>query len=111
MPKVTSIVSRVTNRISLVQGHDYELIGIEDSSFRIVDESGEPALHPKSCFLECENIPPHDWKYHDFGDGVYSYYPPEFASIGFFEDHADGEQTAVQSFTRYLESRNLPDRR
>lgn len=103
MPKVTSVVSRVTDHVSLVQGHDYEVIGIDDECFRIVDESREPALHPKSFFVDCQIDPPDDWKYHDFGEGEYAYDPPEFASRGFFEDYADGKTKAVQEFRAYLQ--------
>ena len=110
MPKVTSIVSRKTDHISLVQGHDYEVIGIDDACFRIVDESCEPALHPKSFFMDCEIVPPDDWKYQDFGAGEYAYSPPELAAIGFFEDYADGQLAAVKRFRTYLESRKLLDR-
>lgn len=107
MPKVTAIVSRKTNHISLVQGREYEVIGIDDTSFRIVDEAGEPALHPKSFFMDCEITPPDDWKYQDFGEGEYIYTPPDFASSGFFEDYADGEAITVQRFRDYLTKKNL----
>lgn len=110
MPKVTAIVSRVTNHISLVQGHDYEVIGIDDEYFRIVDESCEPALHPKSFFVDCEIDPPSDWKHEDYGEGEFAYAPPEFASRGFFEDYADGQDAAVRGFRAYLQRNKLLDR-
>jgi len=110
MQKVTSIVSRKTDHVSLVQGHDYEVIGIDDTCFRIVDESGEPALHPKSFFMDCDIVPPDNWKYQDFGEGEYAYSPAELATIGFFEDYSDGQVTAVQRFRSYLENRKRLDR-
>lgn len=107
MPQVTAIVSRVTNRISLLQGHDYEVIGIDDKYFRIVDESGEPVLHPKSFFVDCEIVPPEDWNYRNDGEGEYAYDPPEFSAKGFCEDYADGHSAAVRKFRAYLQSKNL----
>jgi len=107
MPRVTAVVSRTTDRISLVQGHEYEVIGIDDTCFRIVDESGEPALHPKSFFLDCEDCPPKEWLLQKFEDGEYACYPPEFSSIGFFEDYADGQSNAVQIFRRHLRNCTL----
>lgn len=105
MPKVTAIVSRVTNRVSLVQGHEYDVIGIDDMYFRIVDESEEPALHPKSYFGDCEITPPDEWEYRDFGDGEYLFAPREFVSIGFFEDYHDGLPAAILIFREYLQKR------
>ena len=109
MLKVTALVSRVTNHISLVQGHDYEVIGIDDEHFRTVDESSEPSLHPKSFFSDCQIDPPNHWKYQDFGEGEYAYDPPQFASRGFFEDYADGKPAAVQESRDYLRRRSLFD--
>lgn len=107
MPKVTAMVSRETDHISLVQGHEYELIGIDDTFVRVVDESREPALHPKSYFLDSEISPPSDWEYRDYGNGEYAYHPREFSARGFFEDYADGQVAAILEFKRYLEHRNL----
>ena len=107
MQKVTAIVSKETNRISLVQGHDYDVIGIDDTSFYIVDESCEPAMYPKSYFLDSEIEPPKDWHYQDFGDGEYAYFPTALASKGFFEGYADGLNTSVQGFREFLMNNNL----
>lgn len=107
MPKVTAIVSRTTNHISLVQGHEYEVIGIDELSFRIVDESGEPTLHPKSFFLDCEITAPDEWQYQEYGDGEYTYLPLELSSRGFFEDYADGQCAAVQTYREYLQRQKV----
>lgn len=105
MPRVTAIVSRDTNRRSLVQGHDYEVIGFDDAYFRIVDESGEPAFHPKSFFLNCELSPPDGWVHRRFEDGAYDVVRPEFATQGFFEDYADGKACAIHAFRTYLQKK------
>ena len=107
MPRVTAIVSRTTNHSSLVQGHEYEVIGIDDTCFRIVDESREPALHPKSYFMDCEITLPKDWVNHHFDDGEYEIIPSEFATLGFFEDYADGQANALHVFRDYIQ-KNIP---
>lgn len=107
MLTVTSIVSRTTNHISLVQGHDYEVIGIENTYFRIVDESREPELCPKSFFLDCDVSPPKEWIHRQYEDGEYDFYPPEFATRGFFEHYADGEASALRIFREYLQNKKL----
>jgi hypothetical protein len=111
MPRVTAIVSRSTNRVSLVQGHEYEVIGIDDTHFRIVDECGEPALYPKSFFVDCEISPPDDWEYQDFGDGEFTINPREFSSNGFYEDYADARAAAVEAFKDYIQQKGLLIRR
>lgn len=103
MPRVTAIVSRTTNHSSLVQGHEYEVIGIDDTCFRIVDESNEPALHPKSFFLDTEISPPNNWVNRHFEDGEYEVLPLEFAALGFFEDYADGQANALRIFRDYIQ--------
>jgi hypothetical protein len=107
MPKVTAIVSRTARTPSLVQGRDYEVISIDDAHFRIVDESKEPALYPKSFFLDCEIHPPDGWEHRRFEDGEYELSPPEFAARGFFEDYADGQDEACRIYRMYLENNNL----
>lgn len=107
MPKVTAIVSRITNHNSLVQGHQYEVIGIDDTCFRIVDESSEPVLHPMSFFVDVEISPPNGWVTRHFEDGQYEATPPEFAILGFFEDYADGQANALHIFRDYIQ-KNIP---
>ena len=108
MPKVTALVSRFTNRSSLVQGHCYEVIGIENGCYRVIDESEQPTLYPEVFFLEEGIVPPSGWTYRDFGEGEYLYSPPELAAEGFYEDHADGRDDAITAFARYArQCRNI----
>ena len=102
MPKVTAVVSKTTNRLSLVQGHEYDVIGIDDSSFRVIDECGEPALYPKDYFLECVLDPPDDWVVHEYEDGEYTCSPRDLSQPGFFEDYSDGCNDAINLFNEYV---------
>jgi hypothetical protein len=102
MPKITAIVSRTCNQLSLVQGHDYEVIEVDEDCFRVIDESGEPALYPKTFFLDCDFAPPTDWLTHDYGGGQYTISPPEFSSAGFFEDYDDQVPAAVETYRDYV---------
>lgn len=43
--------------VGLIDGRDYEVISIEKSWYRIVDETGEDYLYPPECF---EIIEPDD---------------------------------------------------
>ena len=101
MLRATAIVSKTTNRQSLVQGNDYEIIGIDDSCLRVIDESGEPGLFPKSYFLEGHFCPPPNWVLRKFDEDEYSYDPPELSEPGFYEDYADGHEAALATFRQY----------
>ena len=99
--RVTASVSKVTNRQSLIQSKDYVVIGVYDLNYRIIDESGEPALYPKSFFLDADFDLPKNWVFRDFGDGGFACSPPELSQRGFYEDYADGNPVAIAAFKSY----------
>jgi len=101
MPKATSLVSKETNKQSLVQGNDYVVIGLDESDFRIIDESGEICLYPKSYFLDVDFTPPSDWILISYGEGSYSFQAPEFSAKGFYENFEDGEGEAIKTFEKF----------
>ncbi len=102
--KITSVVSKFTNKPSLVQGRDYHVIGVDDTHFRIIDESGEPSLYPKDYFLDDEFRAPEDWIFRNYGDGEYSYSVPALSAHGFYEDYADGVRDIVKKFQDFRQS-------
>lgn len=108
MPRVTAAVSKVTNRQSLVQGCDYDVIALDDEYIRIVDQCGEPALYPRDYFLECDIAPPEGWVVHKSEDGEYHAFPPELDRLGLFEDYADGCSSAIELFKEYCRTRRIP---
>lgn len=101
---VTAVVSKTTNRQSLVQGHDYEVIGIDQDSFMIIDESGEPVSYPRVFFVDCEIEVPSGWVTTDYDDGEFTCDPPEFAERGFYEDYANGVESAILKYREYQKS-------
>ena len=107
MPKVTAIVSKKSWKMSLIQGEEYELIGIEHREtnlafFRIVDEKGDPPLYPCCYFLEEDILPPADWIQEDFGEGRIDYYPSELSGRYFFDHHSDDKPEEVRLYNEYL---------
>ena len=107
MPKVTAIVSKKCWEMSLIQGEEYELIGIEDigsnqAYFRIVDEKGDPPLYPCCYFLEEDILPPADWIRKDFGESRIDYYPSELSGRYFFDHHSDDKSEEVRLYNEYL---------
>ncbi len=107
MPKVTAIVSKKSWKMSLIQGEEYELIGIEDigsdqAYFRIVDEKGDPPLYPCCYFLEEDILPPADWIRKDLGESRIDYYPFELSGRYFFDHHSDDKPEEVRLYNEYL---------
>ena len=105
MTMVNAIVSKITNRVSLVQGNEYVLIGIETDGYRIIDESGEPTWFPKAYFLEEEVLPPPEWIYRKYDEGEYEYVMQQFSEPGFFEDYADKVKEAVEAIDEFKRNR------
>ncbi len=104
MKRITALVSKSTNNISLIQGNDYQVIGIREKFFHIVDEAGEPTLYPKSYFSGFVETVPSGWMFHHFECGDYICYPQELSSRGFFERYDDGHQKEIEVFKKYLSS-------
>jgi hypothetical protein len=102
MPKILAIVSKITNRTSLVQGHEYEVIGFDDSFYRVIDEANEPAFYPKSYFIDDGFTTPLNWVYRDLGEGEFSCDTPELSSPGFYENYADGEPSTIKAYKELL---------
>jgi hypothetical protein len=101
MPKATSLVSRIAHGPSLVQGNEYEVIGIDDEYYRVIDDKGDPILYPKNYFLESDLVPPDGWVVDKYEDGQYAASPPELAAPRFFEDYHDGRSRAVEVFKEF----------
>jgi len=102
LPTVTAVVSKMTNRVSLVQGNDYLVIGVHCSDYHIVDEAGEAVLYPMDYFIDDEVSCPPDWQLSEYDEGGTWCYPVEFCQPGFFEDLDERCADAVEIFRRFL---------
>ena len=85
----------------------YTVIGIDNDHFRVVNDSFEPVLYPKTIFDVLDNNIPSEWVRLDFDDGEYFIDPPEFAEIGFFESYFDGEDKAVTIYEMFLKNNGI----
>jgi hypothetical protein len=86
----------------------YEVIGITDEYFRIVDEASEPILYPKYLFDIIDPIIPQSWVRKDYPDDEYFIDPPELSGPDFdYEDYFDGKPEAKVIFERFLISHGL----
>ena len=86
MLRATAVVSKATNRQSLIQGNDYEVIGIRRFVSKNHRRNGRTGgFYPKTYFLDDELIPPTHWVLRKYGDDEYTYDPPELSTPGFYE--------------------------
>ncbi len=82
----------------LLPGKDYEVIGIEADSYRIIDEAREPLLFEPTNFIITETTQPPFWRCSAGPDGERYCYPESWDRVGFFEDYFDGVATVRQQF-------------
>lgn len=86
----------------LNQARTYEVVGIEASDYRIVNENGKPYLYPAALFEVLDPSESTEWLSEIGPEGERYAYPPELAAPGFFEDWFDGDPRAQAVFAKYL---------
>jgi len=107
MMKAISVVSTFTNKISLVQGKEYAIIGVEERGpnkifLRVIDESGEPNLYPSDYFAEDVYTSPPNWSVKKFEDWI-NIYPPELSGSCFFDHLSEDKPEQVKIFYDFLQ--------
>jgi hypothetical protein len=92
---------------NLAPGRVYEVIGLDDENYRVVNDAGEPILYPKALFEVTDPTIPQEWVRRDYVDGEYHHDPPEFSDRGFFERYFDGRSREVEIFRGYLDRNRI----
>jgi hypothetical protein len=69
---------------SLTPGRKYIVIGVDQESFRIVDDKGEPILFPREGFKVVDDAIPQDWIWDRQGDDEYCGGPEGLQAPGFY---------------------------
>ncbi len=80
----------------------YDVIGLDDENFRVIDEKGEPILYPKYLFVVIDDFVPSRWIKREYSDGEYFIDPPELSKRGFYEDYFDHKEYAIKLFEAVL---------
>jgi len=75
---------------SLRSDKPYIVYGLEEGSYRLVDEEEEPILHEQALFDILDDRLPSDWIRTEYEDGALYVEPPETSEPGFYEDWHDG---------------------
>ena len=86
----------------LTPAKEYEVIGLDHESFRVIDDKGEPILFPKSLFSVIDDRIPEEWIWDRYAGDEYYANPPELHEPGFYEDLFDHKPDAVGRFDDYL---------
>jgi hypothetical protein len=87
---------------SLTVGQEYEVLGIECDSYRLLDDTGEPVLFEPECFEVTDPNEPAFWV-SEFGEAGERYaYPPGWGVPGFFEAWHDGVELVRRVFAAQL---------
>jgi hypothetical protein len=66
---------------------DGNTIGADHTSYRVVDDKGEPILFPREGFRVVDDAIPQDWIWDRQGEDEYYCGPPSLQTPGFYEDY------------------------
>ena len=88
-------------RYSLTVGREYEVLGIECDSYRLLTDRGEPVLFDPVCFEVTDPTEPSNWV-SVVEDGARYAYPPPWGQPEFFEDWHDGVPAVRAAFSEQL---------
>lgn len=82
----------------LTIGQTYQVLGLSDQSFRIINNAKEPMLYARQCFEIVDPKIPQDWIRRDYDDGEYHIAPGPCSEPGFYEDFFDGDPRSIKIF-------------
>ncbi len=100
----TKLIDSEGYSLSLSFERVYEVLGIEADYYRILTDSeskpygNDPVLYEPNCFKIIDPAEPEFWVCEVGDDGERYCYPPEWCSVGFFEDYHDGIHEVRQIF-------------
>lgn len=87
---------------SLTVGREYEVLGIEADSYRLLDDTGAPFLFEPVCFEVDDRREPAFWSSEIGDEGERYAYPPGWGVPGFFEAWHDGDRVIRRVFADQL---------
>jgi hypothetical protein len=90
-------------RYSLTVGREYEVLGLSQDSYQLLNDEDEPILYDNCCFEVSDTVEPGFWVSHYGEEGERYASPVEWIRPGYFEDWHDGVPAVVTGFWRDLE--------
>ena len=83
---------------------EYFVVGVSQSDYRIINDTGEPVLYLKRMFELVDPEVPRGWYFTEYPDGEYYLEPAAVSVPGFYEDYfgSDGDRLAQAEAKRVL---------
>jgi len=83
---------------------EYFVIGVNQSGYRIINDTGEPVIYLKKMFGIIDPAVPRGWYFKEYPDGEYYLEPAAVSVPGFYEDYfgSDGDRLAEAEAKRVL---------
>jgi hypothetical protein len=78
------------------------VIGLDQESYRLLNDLGEPILYPRQAFRVVDQTVPNNWVWDRYSEDEYYAGPKELERPGFYEDYFDGNQEAVKQFDEFV---------
>jgi len=106
--KPTIAVTSDGMELTLTIGREYEVLGIEADSYRILNNpetwpyGNDPVLFAPQYFEIVDPTIPTFWNCTIGDEGEKYCYPPEWSTVGFFEDYHDGVEVVCSNFWKDL---------
>lgn len=91
----------------LTPGKDYDVIGLDHESFRLVDDKGEPILFSKTLFSVIDDRIPDDWIWVRYAEDEFYANPPELHEPGFYEDFFDHKTDAIKRLDDFRQKHGI----
>ncbi|MBH2029183.1 MAG: hypothetical protein I8H74_01675 [Moraxellaceae bacterium] len=99
------IYDDIVRKHALTIGKEYIVFEISDSTFRLLNEEGEPVLFDKDLFEITDPTIPKNWIKQEYEEGEYYITPSELLTHSyFFEQYFDGNPEIIRQFDNYIES-------
>lgn len=87
---------------NLTHGFEYIVVGLDQDSFRVINDRNEPVIYPKELFEVIDGTFPNHWKWKKYGEDEFVVSPSELSGRGFYEDWHDGVPAARAIFDEYI---------
>ena len=101
-PEIHDHVFDEYNHRNLSPNHEYEVHGIANNYYRIINDRSDPILYPNYLFTVTDATIPTAWVRHDYGEGEFAIGPPELSERAFWDHYHDGDPVARAKFRAYL---------
>jgi len=95
---VTLVARPETGGTNLTLGERYLAVGINNDTYRVVDNELMAFVYPRDCFSPSDLTPPAGWTLTSHPDGSYQSYDPATGGKKVIMDMFDGDSEATEEY-------------